>query len=84
MARNPRADARKIIGRKLADAVERLGIPVPVIARATGLDPVTLRGLDRAAPQIRTIEALSQYLQGVYRDRRVGKPESELGASQDC
>jgi hypothetical protein len=78
---NPRADARKTVGRKLAEAIDRLELPIQTIAKATGIDPVTLRGLKQAAPQIRTIETLSRYLQDVHRQRRFGVIKSESQAA---
>jgi len=49
------------------------------VAQETGIDPVTLRGLERLAPQLRTIETLSAWIEREARQLRTAARDQQVG-----
>lgn len=67
---DPRATVRRRLGQQLMRCVLATGKSLREISKKTGIDHATLVNLDHSALQLRTIETLTAYLQGLAREER--------------
>jgi hypothetical protein len=81
---NPQSQARRRAGKRLHEAIRDLQVDIRAIAKATGVDLVTLQNLHKFTPHLSTIEKVSEYLEALAREKRAARKRAIASAATDA